>query len=141
MIYSFLLFPTSSSTPPQPDTRQASSSQHEDDHDDGDGLPISCFMKTHIDGSNFSLSNQCEYRIRIHPHQMTCVTEQSVHHLLTNIQISNMNNFCMFLQINSEDRIHKELKLYTQGFIYPSYSGKLYVKVKNLCSFTKVLHP
>ena len=84
---------------------------------------------------------QCEYRIRIHPHQMTCVTEQSVHHLLTNIQISNMNNFCMFLQINSEDRIHKEFKLYTQCFIYPSYSGKLYVKVKNLCSFTKVLHP
>ena len=72
---------------------------------------------------------------------MTCVTEQSVHHLLTNIQISNMNNFCMFLQINSEDRIHKEFKLYTQGFIYPSYSGKLYVKVKNLSTFTKVLHP
>ena len=139
--YFFLLFPTSSSTPPQPDTRQASSSQHEDDHNDGDRLPISCFMKTHIDGSNFSLSNQCEYRIRIHPHQMTCVTEQSVHHLLTNIQISNMNNFCMFLQINSEDRIHKEFKLYTQGFIYPSYSGKLYVKVKNLSTFTKVLHP
>ena len=137
------IIPSTFFTSTQPDTRQASSSssQHEDDRDDGDGLPISCFMKTCIDGSNFSQNQQCEYRIKIHPAQMTCVTEQSVHHLLTNIQISNMNNFCMFLQINSEDRIHKEFKLYTQGFIYPSYSGKLYVKVKNLSTFTKVLHP
>ena len=49
------------------------------DQDNVDGQ-ISCFIKTFVQGSNFSKNNQCEHRIQIHT-----------------------DSFCMFLQINSEE--------------------------------------
>lgn len=100
-----------------------------------------CPVKTIIKGSKFSKESQCEYRIKIHPSKITFLHEQAVYNVLTNIHISNMDSFCMFLQTNSEDTFHTEYKLFTQGFIPPTYCGPLVVKIKNIGSYTKVLYP
>lgn len=101
-----------------------------------------CPIQTHLRGENFSKSNQVEYRIQIHPNRMVILQEQSILSIQTNIQISNMESFCMFLQTNREDTtFNNEFKLFTQGFISPYFRGNLIVKVKNIESFTKVLYP
>lgn len=55
--------------------------------------------------------------------------------------ISEMQFFCMYIQKNTEDWFHKDYKLATQDFLIQTFSGPLYVKVKNIASFTKVLQP
>ena len=58
---------------------------------------------TYVFGSNFSLNNQCEYRIKIYVTNTVIIQEQFLVDIQTNIFISQMDNFCMFLQINNEE--------------------------------------
>ncbi len=133
---------SSSSSPHRyrPTQTQTSQSQQTASNQDEESLTF-CQVKTIIKGSNFSKESQCEYRIRIYPSKMTFLHEQTVYNVPTNIHISKMDLFCMFLQINSEDTFHTEYKLFTQGFILPTYCGPLVVKIKNIGSYTKVLYP
>ena len=100
-----------------------------------------CPVKSHIQGNNFSKNNQVEYRVQIHPNRMEILHEQTIYNIETNLEISDMNAFCMFLQTNKEDSFHREFKLFTQGFISPFYKGNLVVKIKNIEAYTKVLYP
>ena len=72
---------------------------------------------------------------------MEILHEQTIYNIETNLEISDMNAFCMFLQTNKEDSFHREFKLFTQGFISPFYKGNLVVKIKNIEAYTKVLYP
>ena len=100
-----------------------------------------CPIQTHVQGEKFSKSDQVEFRVQIHPMRMIICQEQSVYTIETNITISNMDSYCMFLQINKEECFHNEFRLFTTGFISPSYNGNLFVKIKNIDSYTKVLYP
>ena len=66
-----------------------------------------CPVKSHIQGNNFSKNNQVEYRVQIHPNRMEILHEQTIYNIETNLEISDMNAFCMFLQTNKESCLSK----------------------------------
>lgn len=100
-----------------------------------------CPVTTHLEGRNFSKNCQVEYRVQIHPNRTVILQEQTIYSIETNVEISNMNSFCMFLQTNKEDSFCNEYKLFTQGFISPFFTGTLVVNIKNIEAYTKVLYP
>ena len=118
------------------------SDRKRDDEDDTSTTSSKMIREiTYVFGSNFSLNNQCEYRIKIYVTNTVIIQEQFLVDIQTNIFISQMDNFCMFLQINNEESFHKEFKLYTEGFIHPSFHGNLHLSIKNIGSHTRILYP
>ena len=101
----------------------------------------SSFHLVMVNGSNFSKHNYCGYRVKLQPVENYYITEQSVKTIKTNINISEMHLFSMHFQTNSEDGFDSEFKLITQGFLNPSYSGPLFIRIKNIGSYTKCLFP
>lgn len=92
-----------------------------------------------VKGSNFSKHRHCEYRVKLHPVENCFIIEQAVKTIKTNIKISEMD--FLHFQKNTEDSFDTEFKLITQGFLNPTFSGSLNIRIKNTASYTKCLYP